>query len=35
LSLSPDVCQKAPAATRPLNLQEFDAVIVDLQLGKL
>ena len=34
LSLSPDVCQEAPAATRPLNLQEFDAVIVDLQLGE-
>ena len=34
LSISPDVCQGAPAAIRLLNCRKFDAVIVDLQLGE-
>jgi diguanylate cyclase (GGDEF)-like protein/PAS domain S-box-containing protein len=33
-SISPDVCQEVPAAIRLLNYRKFDAVIVDLQLGK-
>ena len=34
LSISPDVCREAPAATGLLNSRKFDAVIVDLQLGE-
>jgi EAL domain-containing protein (putative c-di-GMP-specific phosphodiesterase class I) len=34
LSISPDVCQEAPAAVGLLNRRKFDAVIVDLQLGE-
>jgi hypothetical protein len=34
LSISPDVCREVPAAVRLLNQRKFDAVIVDLQLGK-
>ena len=34
LSISPDVCQEAPASIRLLNCRKYDAVIVDLQLGK-
>src|ERR1035437_10693164 len=34
LSISPDVCQEVPAAVGLLNRGNFDAVIVDLQLGE-
>jgi len=34
LSISPDVCQEAPASIRLLNCRKYDAVIVDLQLGR-
>ena len=34
LSISPDVCQEAPASMRLLNRRKFDAVVVDLQLGE-
>ncbi|MFZ0950863.1 MAG: PilZ domain-containing protein [Candidatus Sulfotelmatobacter sp.] len=34
LSISPDVCQEVPTAVGLLNRRKFDAVIVDLQLGK-
>jgi len=34
LSISPDVCQEAPASIRLLNCRKYDAVIVDLQLGE-
>jgi len=34
LSISPDVCQEAPASIRLLNCRKFDAFIVDLQLGE-
>ena len=33
-SISPDVCQEVPEAIRLLKYRKFDAVIVDLQLGK-
>ena len=33
-SISTDVCQEAPEAVRLLNRKKFDAVIVDLQLGR-
>jgi ActR/RegA family two-component response regulator len=34
LSISPDVCQEVPDSIRLLNHRKFDAVIVDLQLGR-
>ncbi len=34
LSISPDICAEVPDAIRALNRRKFDAVIVDLQLGK-
>lgn len=34
LSISLDVCQDVPTSIRLLNCRKFDAVIVDLQLGK-
>jgi CheY-like chemotaxis protein len=33
-SISPDVCQEPPAARGLLSRRKFDAIIVDLQLGK-
>jgi CheY-like chemotaxis protein len=33
-SISPDVCQEPPAAFGLLSRRKFDAIIVDLQLGK-
>jgi DNA-binding NtrC family response regulator len=34
LAISPDVCREVPAAVGLLNRRKFDAVIVDLRLGK-
>jgi PilZ domain len=34
LSISPEVCEQAPAAMGLLNRRKFEAVIVDLQLGE-
>jgi CheY-like chemotaxis protein len=34
LSISPDVCQEVPEAIRLLSERKFDAILIDLQLGK-
>ena len=34
LSISPEVCQEVPASIRLLTDRKFDAVLIDLQLGK-